>query len=128
MKKSKLIELLNKIDGNPEIKLWNGYVGDWVDISPEIFSTYLVKQPFDRWLESCRLEECVIRKDWDFKFSDEEITRMKAMYKTNVKWEYSYYVTEEDIAKGRYKRKPIKIINAKIKGESTYDRLGNISY
>lgn len=30
MRKNKLIELLNEIDGNPEIVTWNGYVGDWM--------------------------------------------------------------------------------------------------
>jgi hypothetical protein len=32
MKKSKLIEMLNRLEGDPEIKLWNGMVGDWMDM------------------------------------------------------------------------------------------------
>ena len=32
MKKNQLIEQLQKIKGNPEIKMWNGYVDDWMDI------------------------------------------------------------------------------------------------
>ncbi len=29
MKKSKLLELINSIEGDPDILLWNGYVEDW---------------------------------------------------------------------------------------------------
>jgi len=32
MKKNQLIEQLQKIKGNPEIKMWNGYVDDWMNI------------------------------------------------------------------------------------------------
>jgi len=32
MKKNQLIEQLQKIKGNPEIKMWNDFVQDWMNI------------------------------------------------------------------------------------------------
>lgn len=36
MKKDKLIELLQSIEGNPDIYIWNGYVEDYMDISKDL--------------------------------------------------------------------------------------------
>jgi len=33
MKKSKLIEMLNSLPGDPDVLLWNGWVDDWQDLS-----------------------------------------------------------------------------------------------
>lgn len=43
MRKNKLIELLNSIPGNPDIVIWNGFVGDIQDIDSEIVERELVK-------------------------------------------------------------------------------------
>jgi hypothetical protein len=43
MRKNDLIKLLQEIDGNPEVSLWNGFVGDWMPISKEIEVIELVK-------------------------------------------------------------------------------------
>jgi len=40
MKKSALIALLNTVKGNPEIKIYNGFVDDWMNISPEIMELW----------------------------------------------------------------------------------------
>jgi len=32
MRKNDLIKLPNQIEGNPEVVLWNGYVGDYTNI------------------------------------------------------------------------------------------------
>lgn len=35
MRKNKLIDILNQIEGNPDILLYNGFVDDlWISISP----------------------------------------------------------------------------------------------
>lgn len=128
MKKSKLIEMLSKIEGDPEIKLWNGYVGDWMDISPSLVETDLVKQTLKDWLEACRLEECIDRKDWTYQMPAEEVADLTKRYPKLHKWEINPYVTLEDVKKGRYSLKKIMILQAKVKGEKHYDRIGEISY
>jgi hypothetical protein len=130
MKKSQLIEMLNKIKGNPEIKLWNGMVGDWMDISPTVVPTDLVKMNLEYWLEACRLEDCRDRKDWDYQMPAEEIAKLTKRHKSGKvnKWELNEYVTLEDVKSKRYALKKIYILNAKVKGEKTYDRMGDISY
>lgn len=128
MKKSKLIEMLNALPGDPEIKLWNGMVGDWMDISPALVPSDLVKETLDHWLEMCRLEECVDRRDWTYQMPAEEIADLTKRYPKVHKWELNPYVTLDDVKKKHYNLKKIFILNAKIKGEKSYDRMGDISY
>jgi hypothetical protein len=105
MKKSKLIALLNALPGDPEIKSWNGMVGDWVDINPIIVSTTLVKPTLEHWLEMCRIEECIDRKDWTYQLPADEITELTRKYPMLHKWEINPYVTIADIqAKRRLTR------------------------
>lgn len=128
MKKSKLIEMLNKIDGNPDIKLWNGFVSDWVEINPTLVPTDLVKQTLAHYLEMCRLEECHDRKDWDYQMPAEEVAQLEKMYTKVCKWEINPYVTQKDIDAKRYSVKTVQIMQAKIKGENAWDRIGDMKY
>lgn len=128
MKKSKLIKLLQEIEGDPEIKLWNGFVGDWVDISPKVEKCDLVRMTQRYWLESIRLEECIDRKDWSYQLPVDEVATLKKKYKDVCKWEINGYVTSDQIDKKRYDVKTTYIIQAKIKGENTFDRIGEMSY
>ena len=128
MKKSKLIEILNSLKGDPEIKLWNGMVGDWMDIDPELVESDLVKMTEKYWLEACRLEECIDRKDWDYQLPPEELADLKKNYNKFCKWELNPSVYLDDVKEKRYNVKNIYILNAKTKGETAFDRLGNMSY
>lgn len=128
MKKSKLIAILNAIEGDPEIKLWNGMVGDWVDIDPELVPQELVKQTLEHWLEMCRAEDCIERKDWEYQMPAEEVAQLTKNYPKLHKWEMNPYVTLEDVQKKRYKLKKVLIMQSKQKGVTTWDRLGDISY
>lgn len=49
MKKNKLIQILQNMKGNPDIKVWNGYAGDWQDF--DLVEQELVKESeeFIRW-------------------------------------------------------------------------------
>ena len=47
MKKNDLIKLLNTIEGNPDVVLWNGFVGDYQDISKELVKDDLLKISLD---------------------------------------------------------------------------------
>lgn len=128
MKKSKLIELLNRLEGDPEIKLWNGMVGDWMDIAPKLVPSDLVKQTRAHWLEMCRLQECRDRQDWDYQLPAEEVAQLKKDYNQVNTWELNPYVTLEDVKEGRYSVKTIYLLNAKTKGVKAFDRLGDIDY
>lgn len=129
MKKSKLIELLNNIDGDPEIKLWNGYVGDYMDLG-DVIPSDIVKMRFEFFLEMCRLEHCMDtgadRKTYTF--THDEIVELRKNYKDNYEWEHNEYVTEEDIKAKKYSRKRVMILNAKTRGKTTFDRIGQLSY
>jgi len=52
MCKNDLIKLLQTIEGNTDIVLWNGFVGDYQDISKELVKGELVKISLDWYLES----------------------------------------------------------------------------
>jgi hypothetical protein len=130
MKKLQLIEILNKIEGNPEIKFWNGMVGDWMDISPAVVQSDLVKMNLQYWLESCRLQDCNELKNWDYQLPAEEVADLTKRHKTGKvnNWEINPHVTVEDIKNKKYSKKTVYILNAKTKGERYFDRLGDINY
>ena len=128
MKKSKLIEMLNRLEGDPEIKLWNGMVGDWMDIDKELVPSDLVKQTCAHWLDMCRLHECRDRQDRDYQLPAEEVARLKKDYNKVNTWELNPYVNLEDVKEGRYSVKTIYLLNAKTKGVKAFDRLGDIDY
>lgn len=128
MRKDKLIKMLQDIPGNPEVLLWNGMVGDWMDIDNELVPSDLVKQTKEYWLEMCRLEECSDLRDWSHQLPDQVVKSLSAKYNKLHQWEFNFYVTLEDVKAKRYKLKKVYILNAKKRGTSCYDRLGSIEY
>jgi hypothetical protein len=128
MKKSKLIEMLNALPGDPDIKLWNGMVGDWMDIDPKLIEQDLVKETLVHWLEMCRLQECRERKDWEYQMPAEKVERLTKNYSNVHSWDINDYVTPEDIKAKRYNVKKVLLMQPKKKGVKTWDRVGSISY
>ena len=128
MRKDDLIKLLKNIQGNPEIKLWNGMVGDWMDIDKNLIPASLVKQTFEHYVEMIRLEQCIDKKDWSVQLSEEEILELRQSYKKYIEWECNQFIDEDDIKSKRYSQKNIFYINAKRRGVTTYDRIGNLEY
>jgi hypothetical protein len=126
MRKDKLIELLQNIEGNPDILIWNGFVGDWMDIG-SIDENDLVKVEFKYWLESVRRERCIDRRDWEYNIPDSEIPELRKIYLSH-KWSFNDFVTLQDIKEKRWKKKRIFLINPKGRGISAFDRCGGISY
>jgi hypothetical protein len=127
MKKSKLIELLQTIEGNPDIMLWNGTVVDVVDLKPELVEVRLVKQTLAFYLEMCRIKDCRDRKDWSYQMPQDEVERLTKNYKT-FKYEENQYVYKDDIDKGNYKQKIVYVFDAKLTGKTSYSRCGDIYY
>jgi hypothetical protein len=131
MKKNKLIELLQAIDGNPDIYLWNGFVGDWVDINPDFTEDYLVKQSIDHKLNFLKMEWC--RDNNTFEIPDDVVVSLSE-YATKLaareKWDFpNRYVEQSEFKKWYGKsKKRIILIDAKHKGASYSDRIGSMNY
>ena len=130
MKKNDLIEMLSKIDGNPEIKIWNGYVEDFMDLDPTPVPVRLVKMTEDYLLEMVRLEQCMDAgaDRATFKLSDDEIADTKRCHKQYHDWEYNQFVTNEDIKRKAYKARTVIMLNPKARGKKTFDRIGTLEY
>lgn len=126
MHKNDLIKKLQELEGNPEVLLWNGYVGDWTDIG-NLSPSSLVKIQKDCWLESCRIKRCIERKDWSYQIPTEEVTVLSKQY-TKFSWEIDEFISEEDITEKRYKKKNVVFIQPKPRGEVSFDRLGRVNY
>ena len=130
MKKNQLIEQLQKIKGNPEIKMWNGYVDDWMDI--KLCEQEFVKESeeFIRWGVEMEWKE----KNQSWEIPEEAQIQIEEVIKEMLKnrqWELpnQYLQTEEDEKRwyGKNKKKFV-LINGKIRGKSIEDRLGKVSY
>ena len=122
MRKNKLIELLNNIEGNPEIYLWNGFAGDWMDINPTITCDLLVKQSKE-FIKGRVEHEC---KCDGIKYSDEIVD---ANFKEQ-EWEFpNPYLAPEHYPRwyGKH-QKTIYLLQAKTRGKKTFDRLGGMEY
>jgi len=127
MKKDKLIKMLQDIPGNPDVLIWNGFVGDFMDVK-DISQSHLVKLTFEMYVAGCEMDEKRQRKEVSFKFSEEEIEELKESYNKYVQWEINNYVTEQQIKDKIWLKKIIYSINAKPSGKKTWDRLGGIEY
>lgn len=128
MKKSKLIAMLNELKGDPDIVLWNGMVGDWMDISPKLVEGELVKQSLRQAVAMYEFERKRDTNNFDYVLTQKELNSMRSSYKKNWNWEDNEFVTQEDIKEGRYVKKRVVYIDAKKRGVHTWDRLGNIDY
>lgn len=110
MRKNDIITILQKIKGNPEIMLWNGFVEDCVPINPEIHTQVLLKEKASilrMMLEHCNVPE------------ERILERIKKR-----KWEYR--LTEEFTE--NYEKKTVYVIQPKITGKKYRDRLGSMEY
>lgn len=128
MKKSKLQKLLDTIPNDPDILLWNGFVGDWQDISHKISESVLVKQTLEEYIDRNRFQRARDRNDIDYKLTQEEISGLTKSYKKYIKWEDNEFVTEDDVSKGYYKTKPVYYLQPKLMDKTGFDRLGKLTY
>lgn len=129
MKKNKLIELLQQIDGNPDIVLWNGLVGDYQHISSKFIKEYLTKLKFDTYISHVEFEIKRDLNNFDYKLSGNEIEELKKDYKKYHKWEYNKFIDmDSEFHKSMYKKKNVVFLQSNPRGEVYWDRNGNISY
>ncbi len=127
MRKNDLIKMLQGIKGNPEVLLWNGMVGDWMHISG-VHKSYLARYTKQYWIQSIENEECIKRKDWDYKLPDGDVVELARRYSKTCQWESNNFITKEDIDEGRAQYKTVLYLDAKKRGVSTFDRLGSVEY
>ena len=127
MRKNDLIKLLHTIEGNPEIVLWNGFVGDYQNISTKLVEGELVKKTLKCYLEHNRMVRCLKENNWQYQLTEEEVSYLTNVYKT-FNYEQNDFVTKEDIKEKRYMKKRVIYIQPKLKNKKCYDRLGTIEY
>lgn len=120
MRKNDLIKMLNEIEGNPEVVLYNGMVGDWMHIdNPKVFKFNRIKKSFK--IESINLERKF--RDKLPELSEEEIKNVKC--------------DEFEIGEGNrwnvlkdenFEHKNRILLQGKLRGIKTFDRAGTIEY
>ena len=130
MKKSKLIELLQQIDGDPDILLWNGMVQDWMDIRG-LEKVVLERQTVVGYSHYLNLERVV--RDQKEPYSLEEC---KKFYKKSGADQWEIPIDDPEFNEHRkqdYDRKFLAkktafVFDAKPRGVKTWDRIGDVSY
>lgn len=131
MKKKALIELLESIPGNPDVVMWNGYVGDFNNISKNIVESELVKLSLEHITERMMYSEMRERKTWELPEDVVEKIKKEALLAFK---EEQYELPNQFLDDKQYKswygknRKKVLIISPKLRGKSTFDRLGDIDY
>lgn len=128
MKKSKLIKLLNELDGDPDILLWNGHVGDWMDIKSELVETELVRETFQGYLTALQNERICRMRDFEYTIPETEIPELKKQFQSFASWELNNYITDEDIKERRYKLKKVRMLEPKLRNRDSDHRGFSISY
>lgn len=130
MRKDKLIELLNSLPGNPDILLWNGYFEDWMEIDDELVPTLFGKETVEHQLKMIvSQEETYFKKE----LTPKQISEIRKMVEARTKRTkldmLNPYVEEKEHKEWYGNSIRTKyILNSKIKGVSSFDRLGDISY
>lgn len=130
MKKNKLIEILNKIEGNPDILLYNGFVDDWMDIEVETEPRTLVKETVEFWLSRYIYEYVGRHNEQPSESLKEEWLEKIKLKRKCSEWEFpNEFVQEEDFECWYGKRyKKVHLINAKLRGKNDRGRGCDLEY
>lgn len=130
MKKSKLIKLLQEIEGDPDILLWNGMVSDWMGILG--LQEVVLERPTLKGYSYYLNLEVTVRDNLP-PCSEEQC---KKAYKSSGadQWEVADYdpefreMREMDLKRGFIAQKSAFIIDAKPRGKKCWDRHGSVRY
>jgi|AGFT01.1.fsa_nt_gi hypothetical protein len=122
MRKNQLIKMLEEIEGNPEIVIWNGYVDDYMNIEKETFKITLVKETEEFLFNALRGQWCQTNRTFDV--PPEELEKLKVQAKElHKKREYDFvnpYVTPEEYESWYGKRTLTKyVISPKLRGKTS---------
>lgn len=127
MKKSKLIELLNGIDGDPDVKLWNGHVQDWMDIDG-LQESKLFKMRLDAYLDNNQWSRRIQENNVKYQLTDNELISLNKMYREVSRWDDVNSYPDGHITSVKHMKKRIVYINAKTRNKTGFDRSGSIEY
>lgn len=131
MTKNELIDILNDMEGNPEIKLWNGLVGDYADVDEEVFCDEFVKESESHIRNSIRNELMVENQNFDLTDEEDAYIERAVQHRLEVdEWDVpNHFVMEERFEEWYGKdRKAIVVLQPKLMGKTYSDRLGQVSY
>lgn len=120
MRKNDLIKMLNEIEGNPEIVLWNNQVGDWMHIEkPKIFKFNRLKKSFK--IDSINLER---------KFIDNlpELTEEEKKNIKNDEFVFGDGNRWNVLKTENFEHTNRIVLQGKSRGIKTFDRQGSIEY
>ena len=126
MTKNQLLDLLNAIPGDPEIVVWNGYVGDWMSLEDTLTESALVRET-PEFVKSSLIAEAWSHDHLPASSVTDEDVESAMEYRH---WELpNPHVKPADLEKWYgTERQPIVILNPKPRGITTFDRIGDISY
>jgi hypothetical protein len=128
MKKSKLISLLEQIEGDPDIMLWDDHMNDCQDVNPTIEEHQLVRISFEAYVRFIESERKVSQNNPEYKLPDTEITKVKKLFTDQHAWEINPWVTEEDIKNKIYTTKKVYIVKPKHKDKAIPERFTKQKY
>ncbi len=132
MKKDKLIALLQEIDGNPDIYLWNGFVDDWVDIESSLVKTEFVKHSKSHVAGLIRFQ--YMQQVGTFELTEQQEVKVSAIVENSYNKHYkawdlpNRFVNDEQFKQWYDKKKVVYLMNTKTKGVTYSDRIGDMSY
>jgi hypothetical protein len=127
MKKSKLLEFLNSLEGDPDILIWNGQVGDWMDLGkPE--RTFMVRESVSYVLRLALLDAMRKAQSFTVKLSEETQEEIRKTFHKYHEWRLPTFCSDEQIKNGDFTKKKVVLFPLKSRNVETWDRLGTIKY
>ena len=130
MKKSDILEMLDDLDDDTEVYIWNGLVGDFQDIDPNIVDVTLACRTKENYRRDCIMDYYQdtgrrVETDEDIEVIDE----MAKDFNPNEEYELANsFMTQEMLDKTYSDQKTVKVINVLPRNKVMHDRLGTISY
>ena len=136
MKKKDLIKLLEDVSDDAEVLIWNGFVGDFQDISPCPESVTLTRSSLAKWYTWLKFdlmkELSSIEGGWVLLNREQKkqcYEKAKRMYRKTLKdsmegFTYSRYPDP----RGGNESKEAIFLHTTSRGLETFDRIGSISY
>lgn len=120
MRKNDLIKMLNEIEGNPEVVLWNGSVGDWMHINkPELF-------PFNRMKKSFVIQTKNLERK--FRYDLPEMTGEEIKKQKPEEWQIGNGNRFGVLKEENFEHKNRIVIQPKPRGIKSFDRAGTFEY
>ena len=123
MKKNDLIQLLQNIEGNPEVLIWNGFTSDWMHISKKVKPSKLYKRDHKILAES-------LKESPKYRHLTEEQCSSLAKHIADKDGydDINKIPLPDNEIKRDFKSKKVVILQAKPRGKTLSDRNGKLIY